>query len=208
MILTASGYSGGGAFIFLHAPAVVAGAFLFLPCAVWRPLRLSTAFFFPGIYFHSLLRFFQCAPRVAFVRLSPHISAGCMVLSAALYRTFAALRYAHSRPILQPVPGLRCAAPLRPWGGCTLAPAAPEGATPQAVPVSGSTTPPVLPSGGFWGRRGGGPGPSMAGGVPGVFGRGRPIFFGGCPDRSARASGWVCLPAPKSLGQSRKVESR
>lgn len=29
MILTASGYSGGGAFIFLHAPAVVAGAFLF-----------------------------------------------------------------------------------------------------------------------------------------------------------------------------------
>ena len=25
-------------------------------------------------------------------------------------------------------------------------------------------------------------------------------FFIGCPDRSASASGWVCLPAPKSLG--------
>lgn len=86
------------------------GLFFFLPRAVWRPLRLSTAFFFPGIYFHSLLHFFQCAPRVAFVRLSPHISAGYMVLSAALYRTFAALRYAHSRPILQPVPGLCCTA--------------------------------------------------------------------------------------------------
>lgn len=30
--------------------------------------------------------------------------------------------------------------------------------------------------------------------------RGPADFFGGCPDRSARASGWVCLPAPKSLG--------
>ena len=38
--------------------------------------------------------------------------------------------------------------------------------------------------------------------------RGPADFFGGCPDRSARASGRVCLPAPKSLGQSRKVESR
>lgn len=38
--------------------------------------------------------------------------------------------------------------------------------------------------------------------------RGPADFFGGCPDRSARASGWVCLPAPKSLRQSRKVESR
>jgi hypothetical protein len=103
------------------------GLFFFLPRAVWRPLRLSTAFFFPGIYFHSLLHFFQCAPRVAFVRLSQHISAGYMVLSAALYRTFAPLRYAHSRPILQPVPGLCSAAPLRPWTGCALAPAAPKG---------------------------------------------------------------------------------
>lgn len=144
--------------------------FFFLPCAVWRPLRLSTAFFFPGIYFHSLLHFFQCAPRVAFVRLSPHISAWCMVLSAALYRTFAALRYAHSRPILQPVPGLCSAAPLRPWTGCALAPAAPEGATHQAVPVSERKKPPISISG-----------------TGGEF----------LPE-----------PAPKSLWQSRKVESR
>lgn len=34
--------------------------------------------------------------------------------------------------------------------------------------------------------------------------RGPADFFGGCPDRSARASGWVCLPAPKSL----RVKSR
>lgn len=78
--------------------------------------------------------------------ISAH-SAGCMALSAALYRTFAPLGYAHSRPILQPVPGLRCAAPLRPWAGCTLAPTAPEGATPQAVPVSGRKTPPISISG-------------------------------------------------------------
>lgn len=39
------------------------------------------------------------------------------------------------------------AAPLRPWAGCTLAPAAPEGATPQAVPVSGRKTPPISISG-------------------------------------------------------------
>ena len=86
------------------------GLFFFLPCAVWRSPCPSTAFFFPGIYFHSLFRFFPCAPRVAFVRLSTHISAGCMALSAALYRTFAALRYAHSRPILQPVLCLCCTA--------------------------------------------------------------------------------------------------
>lgn len=128
-------------------PPLWRGLFFFLPCAVWRYPCHSTAFFFPCIYFHSLLRFFPCAPRVAFVRLSTHISAGCMVLSAALYRTFAALRYAHSRPISQPVPGLRCAAPLRPWGGCTLAPAAPEGATPQAVPVSECKKPPISISG-------------------------------------------------------------
>lgn len=46
----------------------------------------------------------------------------------------------------------------------------------------------------------GGPGPGMAGGGPGVFGVVRPIFCEGRPDRSARASGRVCLPAPKSLG--------
>lgn len=53
---------------------------------------------------------------------------------------------------------------------------------------------------GFWGAVVGGPGPGMARGGPGVFSVGRPIFCGVCPDRSARASGWVCLPAPKSLG--------
>ena len=41
--------------------------------------------------------------------------------------------------------------------------------------------PPVLPSGGFWGRRGGGPGPCMAGCGPGVSCVGRPIFFDGLP---------------------------
>lgn len=46
----------------------------------------------------------------------------------------------------------------------------------------------------------GGPGPGMAGCGQGVFSVGRPIFSGVFPDRSARASGWVCLPAPKSLG--------
>lgn len=144
------------------------GLFFFLPCAVWRPLRLSTAFFFPGIYFHSLLRFFPCAPRVAFVWLSLHISAGCMVLSAALYRTFAALRYAHSRPILQPVLGLCCTA--QPWAGCALVHVAPEGATPPAVPVPERKKPPISISG----------------------------------------TGGEFLPEPvtKSLGQSRKVESR
>ena len=121
------------------------GLFFFLPRAVWRPLRLSTAFFFPGIYFHSLLHFFQRAPRVAFVRLSPHISAGCMVLSAALYRTFAALRYAHSRPILQPVPGLCCTAQT--VGRLHPGARRPEGATPQAVPVSERKTPPISISG-------------------------------------------------------------
>ena len=30
--------------------------------------------------------------------------------------------------------------------------------------------------------------------------RGPADFFGDCPDRSAKASGWVCLPATKSLG--------
>ena len=34
------------------------------------------------------------------------------------------------------------------------------------------------------------------------------FFAETAPDRSARVSGWVRLPAPKSLGQSRKVESR
>lgn len=39
------------------------------------------------------------------------------------------------------------AAPLRPWAGCALAPAAPEGATPHAVPVSERKTPLISISG-------------------------------------------------------------
>lgn len=42
------------------------------------------------------------------------------------------------------------------------------------------------------------PDPGMAGGGPGVFSVGRPIFCRGCPDRSAKASG-VRLPVQKSL---------
>lgn len=121
------------------------GLFFFLPCAVWRSPCPSTAFFFPGIYFHSLFRFFPCASRVAFVQLSTHISAGCMALSAALYRTFSALRYAHSRPILQPVPGLCCTAQT--VGRLHPGTRRPKGATPQAVPVSGRKTPPISISG-------------------------------------------------------------
>lgn len=70
-----------------------------------------------------------------------------------------------------------------------------------AVPVAAGLAYPAA-NAPVWVLRGavvGGPGPGVAGGVPGVFGRGRPIFLAVCPDRSARASGWVCLPAPKSL---------
>lgn len=70
-----------------------------------------------------------------------------------------------------------------------------------AVPAAaGLAYPPAgSPACGLWGPSWGVPGPGMAGGGQGVFGVVRPIFCGGCPDRSARASGWVCLPAPKSL---------
>lgn len=49
-----------------------------------------------------------------------------------------------------------------------------------AVPVAvGLAYPPAgAPVWGFWGRRGGGPDPGMAGGGPGVSGVGRPIFVG------------------------------
>ena len=71
-----------------------------------------------------------------------------------------------------------------------------------AVPVAeGLAYPPAgSPACGLWGPSWGGPGPGMAGGGQGVFSVGGPIFSGVCPDRSARASGWVRLPAPKSLG--------
>lgn len=47
----------------------------------------------------------------------------------------------------------------------------------------------------------GGPGPGVAGGVPGVFGVGRPIFSGVCPDRSAGASGGASACAKVAEGK-------
>lgn len=71
-----------------------------------------------------------------------------------------------------------------------------------AVPVAVGLAYPAAgaPVWGLLGPSWGVPGPGMAGGGQSVFSVGRPIFCGGRPDRSARASGRVCLPAPKSLG--------
>lgn len=71
-----------------------------------------------------------------------------------------------------------------------------------AVPVAVGLAYPAAnaPAWGLLGPSWGVPGPGMAGGGQGVFSVGRPIFCRGCPDRSARAFWWVCLPAPKSLG--------
>ena len=57
------------------------------------------------------------------------------------------------------------------------------------APVWGLLWPPLGWSGSRHGRR-----------RSGRVQRGPADFCRGCPDRSARASGWVCLPEPKSLG--------
>lgn len=140
MILTASGYSGGGAFILPSCSRRCGGAFLFsLPCTVWRSLRLSTAFFFPGIYFHSLLRFFPCAPRVAFVGVSVPLSP----LALRSWRVYTPLSRRPGMHIAAPHCS-PCRAAAGFMDGVPVNPAtAPEGATPQAVPVSGCKTPPI-----------------------------------------------------------------
>ena len=146
MILTASGYSGGGAFIFLHAPSVVAGAFLF-------PAVCRVAFSVP-LYGVFLSGYILSIPFYVSSRVRP-VWRSCGYPSAfppgiwCFQRLYIARLRRSGMPIAAPYcsPCRASAAPLRPWAGCTLAPAAPEGATPQAVPVSGRKTPPISISG-------------------------------------------------------------
>lgn len=146
MILTASGYSGGGAFIFLHAPAVVAGAFLFscrvacgVLCAPLPHFSFLVYTFIPFyVSFHVRPVWRSCGYSRTFV---PGVWRSQRLYIARLRRS--------GMPIAAPYcsPCRASAALLRPWTGCALVPAAPEGATPQAVPVSGRKTPPISISG-------------------------------------------------------------
>lgn len=121
------------------------GLFFFLPRAVWRPLCLSTAFFFQGITFIP----FCISSSVRHVWRSCGYPRTFPPGVWCFQRLYIARLRRSGMPIAAPYcsPCRVCAAPLRPWAGCTLAPAAPEGATPQAVPVSGRKTPPISISG-------------------------------------------------------------
>lgn len=110
VILTASGYSGGGAFISCQAPAVVAGLFFLRPVSVALSAAFYRIFFLGYILPFPFLFLPVCAPCDVRGRSRATCDA-CVTSVAGLCAMFPALRYAHSRPTLQPVPGLWWASP-------------------------------------------------------------------------------------------------